>query len=472
MSRSRKKRKTNSSPVGFSGGSVVANGPNTGTEDDAESPAVRSASPHEAATNSPHLVQDRLSAPPESTSEATASVTGPVSPTLYAPAPPDQELSSDGSFVVFKPTVDDASFRKLNVFWPAKQLYSICALENAHIEAPFNGTLIIKTQSRTQTKQLLKITEFCGKTVTVFLHPSRNSSQGTIWAPDLRHMSESELLTDLQDQAVTGVRRLTTKKDGQRRDTHRLVLTFASLTLPQNIKIGYLNFEVAIFVPNPIRCFKCQRYGHGINSCSFHSARCPLCGEPPHGEEPCPVPQRCLSCNSKDHATTSNHCPVWLREKEICALKTRTGVSWQQARRQMAASPIAETKTYSQVITVFGQVSNITPTSTVCTQTNDLPQLPPLELLLPRPSTACTTRTIDTQTPVLMPISIFSSSPSTRSSRSPWRPSKSTTRFPAEEHTTDFSFPTSQPTTSTPALTKRQEPNPRRDTSKTRRTKI
>lgn len=31
--------------------------------------------------------------------------------------------------------------------------------------------------------------------------------------------------------------------------------------------VGYMSFSVRTFVPPPVRCFKCQRYGHTANVC-------------------------------------------------------------------------------------------------------------------------------------------------------------------------------------------------------------
>lgn len=382
------------------------------------------------------------------TSDTAASFsTGEVSPMSETSSSSDPVLAADGSFVVIKPVSDGVSFRKLNVFWPSKQLFAICGLENGQIQAPANGTLIVKTRSRLQTTKLLQTAEFCGKSVSVTLHQSRNYSQGIIWAPGLRHMSDADLLSDLRAKGVTGVRRITTVRDGQRRDTSLIILTFGSVTLPQEINIGYLHFDVEVFVPNPLRCFNCQRYGHGINSCHYHPARCSRCGEAPHGEAPCLAPQHCLSCQSTDHPTTSKNCPIWQREKEVCSVKVKTGVSWQQARREVVAASVAGSKTYSQIC---GQSTN---TSVVSTQTEDLPQLPPLTLLSPRPSPVRasplpTTRTSETQTPVAMslmgnsdmsslqstteraPSNISSSATSARQTKSPRRRSRSPTRTP------------------------------------------
>ena len=86
----------------------------------------------------------------------------------------------------------------MNIFWLRKQISAISGPVDVEIEAPANGTLILKTTSRVQTRALLKITAFCVKQVTVSLHQSRNSCKGTIFAPELRRMSEDEILADLR----------------------------------------------------------------------------------------------------------------------------------------------------------------------------------------------------------------------------------------------------------------------------------
>ena len=41
-----------------------------------------------------------------------------------------------------------------------------------------------------------------------------------------------------------------------------LILTFNSLKIPESLKICYLNILVSQFVPNSLRCYKCQKFGH------------------------------------------------------------------------------------------------------------------------------------------------------------------------------------------------------------------
>ena len=179
--------------------------------------------------------------------------------------------------------------------------------------------------------------------------------------------------------------------DFQRRSAARhelVVLTFNSTSLPEKLNIGWLRKDVRVFIPNPLRCFKCHRFGHGSSTCR-QSARCQRCGENPHDGSECSAPTRCLSCGSSDHLVSSSQCPVWKEEKAVCELKAKSGLSYPEARRQVKATIVTPTpgKSYAQAAKIK--------TTTAETQTDPLPHLQPLKLL--PPSTSATV--ISTQTP-------------------------------------------------------------------------
>ena len=315
------------------------------------------------------------------------SADAPASTTVVGSA--EIHLSPTGSFLVVKACDDNVSFRKMNVFWPKKQIHAICGPVDVEIEAPANGTLIIKTNGRKYTKALLNTTTFCGKQVTVSLHNARNTCKGTIFAPELRHMTEEEILSDLRGDGVTHIRRITSFRDGQRRDTSLLVLTFDSTTLPEKLVIGWLRKDVRVFVPNPLRCYNCQRFGHGSTSCR-QPARCQKCGEAPHEGSDCTSPKSCLNCGSADHLVSSSQCPVWKDEKQVCEVKAKTGLSYPEARRQVKAekaTPIPG-RSYAKAASVQ--------TASCGTQTEPLTALPPLQLLKPLTSQATTATTTTT----------------------------------------------------------------------------
>ena len=319
--------------------------------------------------------------------------------------PDAQQLNPLGSYVVITPVNSDVSFRKVNVFWPEKQIRAICGVP-LHHEAPANGTLIIKTEKRAQTKLLLATKVFCEKPVTVSLHPTRNSVKGTIFAPELRHMTEDEIAEGLAGENVTHVRRMTTFRDNQRRDTSLLTLTFNLLWLPEHVYAGRLRYQVRPFIPNPMRCFKCQRYGHGSRNCN-KDARCKACGQTPHDGSPCTSPKMCLSCKSTDHVVDSKDCPDWKREKEVCSVHVTEKVSYPEARRiveQRMPTPAAGS--YAQRAQSTADTHSVPPppppraqTTSCATQTDLLPGIPPLQCLPPLTSTSSDVTTTQTQTP-------------------------------------------------------------------------
>ena len=85
----------------------------------------------------------------------------------------------------------------------------------------------------------------------------------------------------MKPQGVTAVKRFRVKKDGQLKDTNTFVFTFNTPVLPPTIKIAFLRVNVEIYIPNPLRCFNCQQYGHHEDRCKNHPV-CSRCGEPPY----------------------------------------------------------------------------------------------------------------------------------------------------------------------------------------------
>ncbi|GFW42334.1 uncharacterized protein TNCV_1207861 [Trichonephila clavipes] len=102
----------------------------------------------------------------------------------------------------------------------------------------------------------------------VTISPHINYSRGDISEPDSLNTPESEILEDFSQQGVIQVRRITIKKkDSTIIPTKHLILTFNSPKLPTTIKAGYLNCKIRAYIPNPLRCFKRQRFGHSQIAC-------------------------------------------------------------------------------------------------------------------------------------------------------------------------------------------------------------
>ncbi|GFX63668.1 uncharacterized protein TNCV_2824541 [Trichonephila clavipes] len=206
-----------------------------------------------------------------------------------------------------------------------------------------SGDLLIKTTSALQTKFFLLAKSFLNSPVTVSPHKSLNSCRGVISEPDLLGTSDSEILEGFSDQGVTQVRRITIKKDSAIVPTKHLILTFNSPKLPNTIKAGYLNCKIHPYIPNPLRCFKCQRFGHLQTSCrgQFTCSRCASVG---HSSTDCTLEPKCVNC-TQSHPSDSKLCQKWKLEKQIQELKTNRNISYFEARRLIKPQL---TQTYAQ----------------------------------------------------------------------------------------------------------------------------
>ncbi|GFV21954.1 RNA-directed DNA polymerase from mobile element jockey [Trichonephila clavipes] len=130
-----------------------------------------------------------------------------------------------------------------------------------------SGDLLIEGNSALQTKFFLLSKSFLNSPLKISLHKTLNSCRGVISEPDLLTTPDGEILDGFSDQGMIQVRRITITKDNSVIPTKHLILTFDSPTLPKTIKAGYLNCEIRPYIPNPLRCFKCQRFGHSQTAC-------------------------------------------------------------------------------------------------------------------------------------------------------------------------------------------------------------
>ncbi|GFV21609.1 uncharacterized protein TNCV_5121961 [Trichonephila clavipes] len=193
-----------------------------------------------------------------------------------------------------------------------------------------SGDLLIETTSALQTKSFLLAKSFLNRPVTVNPHKSLNSCRGVISEPDLLGTSDSEILEGFSAQGVTQVRRITIKKDSTIVPTKHLILTFNSPKLPNTIKAGYLHCKIRPYIPNPLRCFKCQRFGHSQTACRGQLT-CSRCASVGHASSDCTLEQRCINC-SQPHSSDSKLCLKWKIEKQIQEIKTNNNISYQEAR--------------------------------------------------------------------------------------------------------------------------------------------
>ena len=236
----------------------------------------------------------------------------------------------------------------LSPFIIEKQIESLIGTPKS-VKKLKNKTLLVETNRKSQTENLLKIKSFFNLKVNVSEHNSLNSSKGIIRDRMLKGESEDSIVEYLRPQGVTGCKRFKIKKDGKTVETNTLLWTFNRVNVPKSLKIFYRVVPVDVYVPNPLRCFNCQRFGHLENNCSEDPGSvCENCGADGHAHQTnqCKNPTKCINCG-KDHSPKSNICEVWLKEKEIMKLKVTHNISYLEAKKLHKNKP--ET-TFSKIV--------------------------------------------------------------------------------------------------------------------------
>ena len=104
-------------------------------------------------------------------------------------------------------------------------------------------------------------------------------------------MTETEIKTELQEQGVDEVHKVTVKMDTEKVPTN--TRNVGTPEMPKDITVGYLKVKVALFVPNPMRCFNCNKFGHTSQRCKV-AAKCQWCRKDKH-EGRCEGPKRKVS---------------------------------------------------------------------------------------------------------------------------------------------------------------------------------
>ena len=138
----------------------------------------------------------------------------------------------------------------------------------------------------------------------------------------LKGESEDNIVEYLRPQGVTACKRFKIKKDGNLVETNTLLLTFDRVNVPKSLKIFYRVVPVDVYIPNPLRCFNCQSFGHHENNCTEDPGSvCENYGADGHAyhTSQCKNPTKCINCG-KGHSPKSNTCETWLKEKAIMKL--------------------------------------------------------------------------------------------------------------------------------------------------------
>ena len=124
-------------------------------------------------------------------------------------------------------------------------------------------------------------------------------------------------------------------------------MTFDQPKISRRIKVGYTMERVEQFIPNPLRCYNCQKYGHHEDNCRGRQVY-GRCGQQDHDHHSnnCNNLHKCENCGDK-MIVPAWSCESWIPEKEILGINHRNNIPYNEARKMIVGS---KTTTYSQAV--------------------------------------------------------------------------------------------------------------------------
>lgn len=237
-------------------------------------------------------------------------------------------------YLMMSRTKSTETLSNVSPFLLKKAIDYTCNGEVEECKKLLSGSLLIKTKNNMQANKLTTLTALSDSiAVEVTEYKTLNQTKGVIYSNDLRGISESEITNELFNQNVREVKKIIKFVNQQPIETGLTILTFASSTLPTDIKIGYEKVNVRPYIPLPMKCNNCQQFGHIAKFCKNNKI-CFQCANEYHltsDKDECTNETNCVNCihskmeNTK-HSSKDKKCPIFIKHKELQAIKTTNKV--------------------------------------------------------------------------------------------------------------------------------------------------
>ena len=199
-----------------------------------------------------------------------------------------------------------------------------------------DGNVIITCVDSRQKDLLVKMTTLEGKKIKCVLWERKRIVQGVITGVSTE-LTNEEIMRNVTGARVERVKRLTYNKDGVKKESLSILLSMREERLPTRIRVGYMSYQVREYIPPPLRCFKCQKFGHVAAICRG-KARCGKCGGEDHEYGKCEqgTKVRCCNCGG-EHSAAYKGCDAHKRAAEVQRIKVEEKVTYAEAIKQVKA---------------------------------------------------------------------------------------------------------------------------------------
>lgn len=224
-----------------------------------------------------------------------------------------EDRQSPGITVMFRPICKERSFWRVNPNSLADEVLDIAQEDILSSRITKAGSLLVTVSSRPAANRLLIQTHLSGVDVETGVQTCYWNNLGKIRGVPLEY-SDNDLLEYLKEEGVVGVQRqIAYERHGDGSSTPHfqgsVILSFARcISMPHRVRLGFTSYFVEEYFGSPVRCFKCQRFGHIARNCRF-ARQCKVCAGP-HYQNECTSRSepRCANCGGS-HTATFSGCP-------------------------------------------------------------------------------------------------------------------------------------------------------------------
>ena len=137
------------------------------------------------------------------------------------------------------------------------------------------------------------------------------------------------------------------KRVGDSRIPTAQVILHVEGPLPEYVRFGWNRHSVSVYVPPPMRCYKCQRFGHIASHCAARKERCRICAGP-HPYQECQIKDThrsenkafCPNCRSP-HPASYQSCPAYKQARIFKKIQINEGISYTAEFKKHKADQLA-----------------------------------------------------------------------------------------------------------------------------------
>ena len=202
-----------------------------------------------------------------------------------------------------------------------------------------DGNLLIGCSDETQMEKAKMLKMVGGKEVMMVVQVGEHRvqrpkmSKGVITGIAVE-IEEEELKKSLVTPGieVVSVKRMT--KGPEKEKSESVLIEFKGEEIPGRVYVGCMSYYVREYIPKPMRCFKCQKFGHIAKFCK-EKRRCARCsGDHEYGECEGKEKPKCCSCGG-EHSVAFGGCPIMKKEVEIQKVKVLEKITYAQAVKKI-----------------------------------------------------------------------------------------------------------------------------------------